>query len=66
MEEVNEFAEELDTATADNLEKTSAAIKAIRTDLEMRVAELKDSDANIVKQALKREEVINKNLTNIS
>jgi hypothetical protein len=61
LDEMNQFMEEVDTATADNLTKTGQAIEAIKIELFKCVTELKDSDANLAQEALFKEQELTKN-----
>ena len=53
--------DELDSATADNLQKSTKAIEALKSDLVKSISEMKENNANMVQEALFKEEDLTKN-----
>ena len=57
--------DELDSATADNLQKSTKAIEALKSDLVKSISEMKENNANMVQEALFKEEDLTKNFKTI-
>lgn len=57
--------DELDSATADNLQKSTKAIEALKSDLAKSISEIKENNANMVQEALFKEEDLTKNFKTI-
>ena len=47
LEEANNFMEELDTATSDNLDKINVALEALKSDVVRNITELRDANAHM-------------------